>query len=83
MAGKETTMSLLKNKFIVIPIICSIIFAVLLFPSIVDRHGFVKSLYFTQLGVVVIWVMFFLLSWFINSIVEDEIKKRMANKNHR
>jgi len=82
MAGKDTAMSFLKNKFIVIPIICSIVFAVLLFPSIVDRHGFVKSLYFTQLGVAVIWVMFFLWSWLINSIVEDEIKKRMANKNH-
>ena len=83
MAGRETAMSFLKSKYIVIPIICSIVFAVLLFPSIVDRHGFVKSLYFTQLGVVVIWGMFFLWSWLINSIVEEEIRKRMANKNHR
>jgi len=47
MAGKDTAMLFLKNKFILTPIICSIVFAVLIFPSIIDRHGFVKSLYFT------------------------------------
>jgi hypothetical protein len=65
-----------------IPITLSVLFAVLLFPSIIGIHGVAKSLGFTLLGVYVIWIMFFLWSWVISSIVEDEIRRRTADKNH-
>jgi hypothetical protein len=77
-------MHYLKNKFVLIPIICSTVFAVMLFPSIINRHGVARSLLFTLLGIVVIWVFFLLWSWLINSIVESEVRKRMADKsNHQ
>jgi hypothetical protein len=39
----------------------SVVFAVLLFPSIVGVHGVAKSLVFTALGVGFIWLVYFML----------------------
>lgn len=57
-------------------ILLSIVFGVLLFPNIVDKHGFWLSLLFTALGIGVIWLMYFAIGQFMNWVVSEEQKRR-------
>jgi hypothetical protein len=51
----------LNNTGRILAALFSVVFAVLLYPSIVDEHGVFLSLVYTLLGVVVIWLVYFLL----------------------
>jgi hypothetical protein len=53
----------------------SILFAVLLFPAIVDQHGVFKSLVYTGLGIAVIWVAYFLLGNLFKHLYKGGHKK--------
>jgi Kef-type K+ transport system membrane component KefB len=54
----------------------SVFVAVLLFPTIVGRHGVVRSLLITALAVGVIWLMYFFIGRFIEWEVSRELKRR-------
>lgn len=54
----------------------SIIFAVMLFPNIIDRHGFWMSLLYTGLGVGVIWLAYFGIGQLLQWIVSKELEER-------
>ena len=54
----------------------SVTFAVLLFPNIVDIHGFGMSLFYTGLGVGFIWFLYFLIGWLLQRAVAEEMKRR-------
>ncbi|NIM20476.1 MAG: hypothetical protein GTO51_09645 [Candidatus Latescibacteria bacterium] len=60
----------------------SVIFAVLLFPSILDVHGFWKSLFFTSLGVLVIWVLYLVIGSLIGWAVAEELKKGQGGEKN-
>lgn len=57
-------------------ILLSVVFGVLLFPNIVDKHGFWLSLFFTATGIGVIWLVYFGIGHFIDWTVSKEIERR-------
>lgn len=63
----------------ILAIIFSLVFAGLLYPTIVDTHGTLKSLLFTGLGVVVIWVAYFLLGSLFGHLYEEGRKDGEEN----
>lgn len=56
--------------------ILSIVFAVLLFPNIIDEHGLWMSMFYTAMGIGVIWMAYYGIGRFIDCVVNEEIKKR-------
>jgi hypothetical protein len=40
-----------------------VVFAILLYPAIVHRYGVLMSLLFTGLGVIFIWMVYFVRAW--------------------
>lgn len=61
-------------------IFLSVVFGVLLFPNIVDKHGFWLSLLFTAAGIAAIWIMYFAIGQLIDWVVSTEIKRRNLNR---
>ena len=57
--------------------ILSIVFAVLLFPNILDKHGLWMSMLYTAMGIGVIWMAYYGIGRFIDWIVDKEINKRL------
>lgn len=62
-------------------ILLSAVFGVLLFTNILDKQGFWRSLFFTALGISVIWMMYFAIGKLIDWVVSEELK-RMKKKGH-
>ncbi len=54
----------------------SVFVAVMLFPNIIGRHGVWKSLLITALAVGAIWLMYLLISRFIEWEVSKELKRK-------
>ena len=54
-------------------------FAVLLFPNIIDIHGFGMSLLYTGMGVGFIWFQYFLIGQLLHRAVTKELKRRELN----
>lgn len=48
-----------RRNFAIVTAAVSALFAVLLYPAIVDYHGPLKSLFFVALGVAAIWGIFY------------------------
>ena len=65
----------------------SVLFAALLFPNIVERHGVGMSLLYTAMGIGCIWLFYFIICWVLDRLVSEEIKKRdlipRENQEHR
>ncbi len=55
--------------------ILSIVFAVLLFPNILDKHGLWMSMLYTAMGIGVIWMAYYGIGRFIDWIVNKDITK--------
>lgn len=62
-------------------ILLSVVFGVLLFPNILDEHGFWRSLFITAIGISFIWMMYFAIGKLIDWVVSEELK-RMKKKEH-
>ncbi len=62
--------------FKVLTVLLSIIFAGLLFPNIIDRHGLWMSLLYTGLGVGVIWLAYFGIGQFLGWLFSKELEER-------
>ena len=60
--------------------VLSVTFALFLFPNIVGRHGIIMSLFYTGLGVGVIWLVYFGIGRFIEWAVSEELKRRSREK---
>ncbi len=56
--------------------VLSVFIAVMLFPSIVAKHGVGKSLLITAVAAVVPWLMYFAITRFIEWEVLKELKKK-------
>jgi hypothetical protein len=54
----------------------SLLFAALLFPAIVGRYGLLLSVFYTGLGVSVIWLAYFGIGRFIEWTVEKELERK-------
>lgn len=54
-----------------VAIVLSVVFALLLFPTIVGIHGGLKSAAYTLLGIAVIWVFYFGLGALFSSLYEE------------
>lgn len=65
--------------FIVWTSLLSVTFAALLLPNIVDKYGILLSLFYTSLGVSVIWLVYFGIGKFIEWAVDEEIKQKSHN----
>ncbi len=65
-----------NTVFKVWTILLSVVFAVMLFPNIVDKHGVWLSILFTAAGIGVIWLVYFGIGQFINWAVSKEIERR-------
>ena len=63
--------------FKILVALLSVVFAVLLFPAIVDQHGFWMSLLYTTMGICVIWLAYFGIGKLIDWIVNEELKRRV------
>ena len=62
--------------FIIWTSLLSVAFAALLLPTIIDKYGLLLSLFYTSLGVCVIWLVYFGIGKFIDWAVDEEIKRR-------
>jgi len=62
--------------FKVLTALLSIIFAGVLFPTIVDRHGLWMSLLYTSLGIGVIWLAYFGIGQLLDWLFSKELEKR-------
>ena len=60
--------------------ILSVFVAVMLYPSIVGKHGVWKSLLLTALAVGAIWLMYFVVGRLINWGVLEELKRKSREK---
>lgn len=65
-----------RKGFTIWTTVLSVAFALLLFPSIVGRHGVVMSLIYTGLGISVIWLAYFGIGHFIDWAVTKELKRK-------
>jgi hypothetical protein len=82
--GRRTaTMARPITVFKVWTILLSVVFGLLLFPNIVDKHGLWLSLFFTVAGIGVIWLAYFGIGQFINWAVSKEIKRRNLNREQK
>ena len=54
----------------------SVTFALLLFPTIVERHGVGMSLFYTALGVGFIWFLYFCIGRLISRAVAEEMRRK-------
>ncbi|UCG52801.1 MAG: hypothetical protein JSW58_04405 [Candidatus Latescibacterota bacterium] len=73
------TLTGLKRAATIWTISLSVIFAILLFPNILDVHGFWRSVFFTSLGVGFIWLISFAVGTLVDGVVKNELKKREEN----
>ncbi len=55
-----------------VTVVMSIIFVILLPISIIEKHGVVKTIVFTLVGLIFIWVTYFVRAYFFS---DDEEKK--------
>ena len=62
-------------------VVLSLAFAVLLFPNIVGRSGVWMSVFYTGLGVGLIWLLYYAIGRLIDRAVSEELKRR-SRKEH-
>lgn len=74
-----TMKNLIDPFWIGVTIILSIFFAIMLPVSIIEKHGTAKTIVFTVLGIIFIWVTYFVRAYFFSDKKEQEHNK---NKNH-
>ena len=68
------------NRFwVTVTIVLSVVFAILLFPIVQRKYGFPLSLLVTFLGVVFIWVNYFIRAYIFSRDKEDESEKSGAS----
>lgn len=65
----------LHNTGKILATFLSVVFAALLYPSIVDVHGVLMSGVYTLLGVAVIWLVYFLLGSLFKHIHDEGMKE--------
>ena len=58
----------------------SVFVAVMLYPNIVGKHGFYKSVVITALAVGAIWLMYFVIGKLINWAVSEELKRKSRER---
>jgi len=58
----------------------SVFVAVILYPSIVGKHGVAKSLLITALAIAAIWLMYVVIGRVINGVVAKELKRRSRER---
>jgi len=58
----------------------SVFVAVILYPSIVGKHGVTKSLLITALAVGAIWLMYVVIGRVLNGVVAKELKRRSRER---
>jgi hypothetical protein len=89
MLMKEEKMSFLKSLskigswiwvYIVITAILSIIFGVIFFSAILDSYGVWPSLFWTLLGIFLIWIFSLLKAYIIESLI---LKKRREKRRRQ
>ena len=57
-------MSKYFNKYwLTITIVLSVAFALLFFPVAADRAGYMKAAVYTLVGLIVIWIVYFIRAW--------------------
>ena len=71
----------LRNPYVIIPIVASIIVGIMLPPSAAERHGVAKAIMFTMLAILVIWICFIGFGFMIGRIVSDEVEKKEEEHN--
>ena len=58
----------------------SVFVAVILYPSIVGKHGVAKSLLITALAIAAIWLMYVVIGRVLNGVVAKELKRRSRER---
>jgi uncharacterized membrane protein YjfL (UPF0719 family) len=65
----------MRNPYVIIPIIASVIVGIMLPASIAERYSVAKTVVFTALAILVIWICFIGFGYMITHIAADEVKK--------
>lgn len=71
--------NLIDPFWIGVTVFFSVLFAILLPISIIEKHGTAKTIGFTVLGIIFIWVTYFIRAYFFSDKKENEENK---SKNH-
>lgn len=63
-------------------VLLSITFTVLIFPILLSDRGLSPALFFTSIGILFIWILYFMVGSFIDWAVKEELKgKNRGRKN--
>jgi len=67
--------NLIDPFWIRVTVILSIFFAIMLPVSIIEKHGTAKTIVFTVLGIIFIWVTYFVRAYFFSDEKEKDNNK--------
>jgi len=67
--------NLIDPFWIRVTVILSIFFAIMLPVSIIEKHGTAKTIVFTVLGIIFIWVTYFVRAYFFSDEKENDNNK--------
>lgn len=62
---------LLNPFWIIITVIISVVFGVLFYPAVVGEHGELKTILYTALGILVIWIVYFIRAYIFSNIFNN------------
>ncbi len=60
----------------------SITFAVLIFPILLNDRGLSPALFFTSIGILFIWILYFTVGSFIDWAVKEELKEKNRSRKN-
>ena len=66
---------MIDSFWIRVTVILSVFFAIMLPVSIIEKHGTAKTIVFTVLGIIFIWVTYFVRAYFFSDKKEKDSNK--------
>ena len=72
--------SLYSRFWVNVTIVLSVVFAVLFFPEINSKYGFLKSVILTAAGAIFIWVIYFIRAYIFTHIWPDDTEKNTEER---
>ena len=63
-------------------LLLSVTFSILLFPVLLSDRGLSPALFFTSIGILFIWILYFTVGSFIDWAVREEIKEKERSRKN-
>jgi phosphotransferase system glucose/maltose/N-acetylglucosamine-specific IIC component len=73
---RKANMGRLKNPYLIIPIVASVIVGIMLPPAAAESQGVPRAIMFTLLAILVIWICFIGFGFMIGHIMKEEVGRK-------